>query len=525
MLFTPLVHDESCIAACRKRIGMEATDASGNLDVTARLSSATYDQWFPFHPSGWCPSARYKHAAEFLNGKLYVVGGSRNGRYLSDVQVFDLRTLKWSTLSLQVDRNASKLDNDHKINSEKDLPAIAGHSLVRWENKLLVVAGLTKESSDNVTVWSIDPETSNCSFVETYGKIPTARGGQSATLVGLKLFVFGGEGRKRQLLNDLHVLDLTTMTWNEVEVKNASPAPRFDHTAAVYAEQYLLVFGGSSYSTCFNDLHLLDLLTMEWSQPQTQGEDVAPRGGHAGTVVDEKWYIVGGGDNTSGTTETIFLDMSKFVWSMATSVGKHDPLASEGLSLCSTMLDGEKIIVAFGGYNGKYNNEVFVLKIKSKEPVRPRLLQSPAAAAAAASVTAAYAIITGTDENNIKKIDDSNIKCNQTENSQKLDSVGTDSLKAENKVLESRIVEVRDENSKLQAKIDEMNISHNELLKELLSVQSQLAAESARCLNLEVFSISPFSSLRTLIPIGAKFFLLCSFLGHCRHILLKYRKA
>lgn len=39
---------------------------------------------------------------------------------------------------------------------------------------------------------------------------------------------------------------------------------------------------------------------MEWSQPEVQGEIVAPRAGHAGVTVDDKWYIVGGGDNRSG---------------------------------------------------------------------------------------------------------------------------------------------------------------------------------------------------------------------------------
>lgn len=39
---------------------------------------------------------------------------------------------------------------------------------------------------------------------------------------------------------------------------------------------------------------------MEWSQPESQGAYVTPRGGHASTIIDEKWYIVGGGDNRSG---------------------------------------------------------------------------------------------------------------------------------------------------------------------------------------------------------------------------------
>lgn len=37
------------------------------------------------------------------------------------------------------------------------------------------------------------------------------------------------------------------------------PSPRADHAAAVHAERYLLIFGGGSHATCFNDLHVLDL--------------------------------------------------------------------------------------------------------------------------------------------------------------------------------------------------------------------------------------------------------------------------
>lgn len=39
---------------------------------------------------------------------------------------------------------------------------------------------------------------------------------------------------------------------------------------------------------------------MEWSQPETRGDYVSPRAGHAGITVNGNWYIVGGGDNKSG---------------------------------------------------------------------------------------------------------------------------------------------------------------------------------------------------------------------------------
>jgi hypothetical protein len=50
--------------------------------------------------------------------------------------------------------------------------------------------------------------------------------------------------------------------WEEVKTGKGGPAPRYDHSAAVYADQYLLIFGGSSHSTCFSDIYLLDLQTV-----------------------------------------------------------------------------------------------------------------------------------------------------------------------------------------------------------------------------------------------------------------------
>lgn len=46
-----------------------------------------------------------------------------------------------------------------------------------------------------------------------------ARAGHSATLFGSKIIMFGGENSSRNLLNDLHVLDLETLTWDVVEAK------------------------------------------------------------------------------------------------------------------------------------------------------------------------------------------------------------------------------------------------------------------------------------------------------------------
>nr|GFA05391.1 acyl-CoA-binding domain-containing protein 4 [Tanacetum cinerariifolium] len=337
-------------------------EADMGTDSGSWHSAVDSDQWVALPVAGRRPLARYKHAAVVVDDKLYIVGGSRNGRYLSDVQAFDLKNLSWSSIKLSTKSDA---ENDRDITQTENLPAIAGHSMVKWGSKLLFLGGHSKDASDNVTVYYIDLESHLFGVMGATGKVPVARGGQSVSL---------------------------TMTWNVADTIQTPPAPRFDHTAAVHAERYLQIFGGCTHSIFFNDLHVLDLETLEWSQPQIQGDLVSPRAGHAGVAIDENWFIVGGGDNKNGSSETLVMDMPKLVISVLTNVKERDPLASEGLSVSSAFINGELFLVAFGGYNGKYSNEVFVMRPLLKDSKNSKIFQSPAAAAAAASVTAAYAL-------------------------------------------------------------------------------------------------------------------------------------
>ncbi|XP_050875316.1 acyl-CoA-binding domain-containing protein 4-like [Lathyrus oleraceus] len=177
---------------------------------------------------------------------------------------------------------------------------------------------------------------------------------------------------KRTLLNDLHILDLETMTWDEIDVVGVPPSPRSDHAAAVHVERYLLIFRGGSHATCYNGLHVLDLQTTEWSRPTQQGEKPTPRAGHAGVIVGENWFIVGG-DDKSGASETVVLNMSMLAWSAVTFVQGCVPVASEGLSLVVSSNDGEDVLVSFGGYNGRYNNEVYILKLSHKSTLQSKI--------------------------------------------------------------------------------------------------------------------------------------------------------
>lgn len=110
------------------------------------------------------------------------------------------------------------------------------------------------------------------------------------------------------------------------------------------------------------------------------------------------------------------------------------------------------------------------MKPKPRDTLRPRLLQSPAAAAAAASVTAAYAVISANDEKSIdiNTVDDSDIKGVQPNGAQEF-AIKVDELTTEKNNLESRLTEVREENSRLKTNLDAVNNSYSELGKVLFA--------------------------------------------------------
>lgn len=96
------------------------------------------------------------------------------------------------------------------------------------------------------------------------------------------------------------------------------------------------------------------------------------------------------------------------------------------------------------------------MKPKPSDTSHAKIFQSPAAAAAAASVTAAYAL-TKSEKLVFTEKQGSNFNGDL--------SVEINAVKEDKKLLESSLVEIQAENSALQAKLDENNTTYIELSK------------------------------------------------------------
>ncbi|KAL8171744.1 hypothetical protein V2J09_023548 [Rumex salicifolius] len=448
-----------------------------------------YDQWVAPPVSGQRPKPRYEHGAAVVQDKMYIHGGNHNGRYLNDLQVLDLRSWTWSKIEFKAGSETE--------DSPAPVPVVpcSGHSLIPWGNKLLSVAGHTKDPSETIQVKAFDLQTCTWSILKTYGKPPVSRGGQSVSFVGTTLVIFGGQDAKRTLLNDLHILDLETMTWDEIDTVGVPPAPRSDHAAAVHVDRYLLIYGGGSHATCFNDLHVLDLQAMEWSRPVQQGDIPSPRSGHAGVTIGENWFIVGGGDNKSGASDTIVLNMSTLAWSVVTSIQGRIPVVSEGLSLVVSTYNGEDVLVAFGGYNGRYNNEVNVLKPSHKPTLQSKITESPARDSVSAihNATRNESELDGVQDGKIREIVVDNV---EEEKIKGEDSIAA--LRTAKEELESMLNQEKLQSQQLKQELAEAENRNTELYKELQSVRGQLASEQSRCFKLEVSVAELRQKLQTM---------------------------
>ncbi|KAF8660943.1 hypothetical protein HU200_057322 [Digitaria exilis] len=426
-------------------------------------SISAYNQWTPLAVSGQLPRPRYKHGAAVVQQKMYVFGGNHNGRYLGDVQVLNFKSLSWS-----------KLEAKPESAEAVSFAARAGHSLIPWGNKILCLAGHSREPTESLSVQEFDPQTCTWSTLRTYGSSPSSRGGQSVTLVGDTLVVFGGEGHGRSLLNDLHILDLETMTWDEFETTGTPPSPRSEHAAACFAERYLLIFGGGSHSTCFSDLHLLDTQTMEWSRPEQQGVTPEPRAGHAGVTIGEYWFITGGGNSRKGISESLVLNMSTYEWSVVTDLETRAPPTSEGSSLVMHTINGENFLVSFGGYSGRYSNQVYVLKtsLKSSAPLQQ------------INETETNGITPGTNSSRkvIFEIEELQDKLG---NRADFSKTSAQVVKGERNQIEDRLNQEQLQSLNLKQELANVENRNAELTEEIQLVRDQLSAEQARACKLE----------------------------------------
>ncbi|KAL0984447.1 hypothetical protein UPYG_G00141670 [Umbra pygmaea] len=246
-------------------------------------------------------------------------------------------------------------------------------------NILYVWGGCQSRSGTEVIlpsdeIWLFDLQSGLWERRGMAGEPPPALSGTCGSYYNGTLYVFGGcnhTGHTNQLYN-ANLLD-ASYTWRRVtDVQGNTPSPRDNHSCWAHRDR-LIYFGGYGCKTITeannsrsfvvhdtswvmfgatmfrfwgwnNEVHVFDLNTVTWSEPETHGLAPAPRASHASTTLGDKGYICGGLEDSVLDIHT--LDLDTWTW---TQIDLLSSLAPVGRSMHSLTTVSDHALFLFGG--------------------------------------------------------------------------------------------------------------------------------------------------------------------------------
>ncbi|KAF4982785.1 hypothetical protein FDECE_17441, partial [Fusarium decemcellulare] len=127
-----------------------------------------------------------------------------------------------------------------------------------------------------------------CNVHRTTGREPHALVGATTTILGDKLYVFGGRilsrSRPAPLTSDMYELDLIRRHWTKLETSGDVPPPRYFHSMCALGDTKMVCYGGMSPApnqppggdqsqpeiTVMSDIYIYDVTTRVWTFIPTQ---------------------------------------------------------------------------------------------------------------------------------------------------------------------------------------------------------------------------------------------------------------
>ncbi|KGL78418.1 RING finger protein B, partial [Tinamus guttatus] len=179
-------------------IGGEGANQQSCKDVLWKMETDS-DFWFPvdFQLRDAVPSGLRGHTATYDpdTKHIYIFGGIKEDKDYSSIYILDTVTWKWLLVA-----------------AKGRMPMLAYHSAIIYRKELFVFGGaLPKMASLAVgscsnALYVFNPEYEIWYQPILEGEKPLPRLGHSATLLGNKLLIFGGQ-RTSVYLSDMHILD------------------------------------------------------------------------------------------------------------------------------------------------------------------------------------------------------------------------------------------------------------------------------------------------------------------------------
>ncbi|ESO90158.1 hypothetical protein LOTGIDRAFT_218243 [Lottia gigantea] len=245
---------------------------------------------------------------------LYVIAGHSYEGNVNTVHKLNLKTLTWSKLTVLGEALSPRdkatcwcYDNKIYVFGGFGVPLnhyIHDHGNFEFDPTLQMRdrGSLHNRGWNNqVVVFDIKDET--WSNPKCKGVLPQPRAAHATARIGDNVYLFGGRYLYDRL-NDLHCLNLKTLTWSgELNISSNIPVGRSWHTLTSVSEKLLFLYGGYTQNQVpLSDAWVLDVISLQWTQlnvpinrPRlwhsacvSQEEDIVIFGGCASNILDQR---------------------------------------------------------------------------------------------------------------------------------------------------------------------------------------------------------------------------------------------
>ncbi|ORZ00677.1 hypothetical protein BCR43DRAFT_521667 [Syncephalastrum racemosum] len=226
--------------------GGEPTMPDDKWDPHVYTLNLNSKQWLRIRMEGHIPVERSQHSMVANDGIVYVWGGQRAGRYLSDLFALNTNTLssnpQWEFISPHSEGPAAR----------------AGHVSVIYDNKMFIFGGTDGDHLYN-DIWAFDLAARIWIQVPAVGYIPVPRTNSSAALVDGVMYIFGGRGPDGQDLGDLCAFRIRSQRWYMFQNMGPTPSARFGLSVTAVKEK-MFVVGGEAGTGKLDDASLVYIL-------------------------------------------------------------------------------------------------------------------------------------------------------------------------------------------------------------------------------------------------------------------------
>lgn len=236
-----------------------------------------------YYFGGTLPSERFHQTSTFLHPYVIVYGGEKEGEYLDDVQLYDIRFQTWTNPITKPECCNTEGDiiesigtphvaTSLRVGFEGGRPAArAEHAAAASDSKLYIFGGRGNFGYMN-DMYSFDPHAVLWTSISmTDGAWPARRAGHVMALANNRLYLFGGRSTLSHAnastinMNDAWIFDIGISKWSMVSP--VGPAGR-QHMGYAVHKNRLWIFGGVDAVShiAYNDIWALHLDTHSWTQ-------------------------------------------------------------------------------------------------------------------------------------------------------------------------------------------------------------------------------------------------------------------